>query len=168
MRGWQDGGSRTARARRPPARYGAAGWTERPLATGPTGWHMGAWGVGSFENDGALDFLAGLEEEQELEVVEEAIDAVIDVDFIDSDEASAAVAAVEVVAAMAGAAAPRLPKEIGAWARAQGAPSAELVASAKAALDAILKKSELRDLWDEGDEADRWAEGVRALSARLG
>ncbi|MBL8616038.1 MAG: DUF4259 domain-containing protein [Deltaproteobacteria bacterium] len=128
---------------------------------------MGAWGTGSFENDDALDFLAGLEEEQDLEVVEDAIDAVIDVDYVDSDAASAAVAAVEVVAAMLGKAAPRLPKEIAAWARSQGAPEAELVDAAKKALDVVLNKSELRNLWDDSEDADRWAEVIKGLAARL-
>lgn len=128
---------------------------------------MGAWGTGSFENDDALDFLAGLEEEQDLEVVEDAIDAVIDVDYVDSDAASAAVAAVEVVAAMLGKAAPRLPKEIAAWARSQGAPEAELVEAAKKALDVVLNKSELRNLWDDSEDADRWAEVIKGLAARL-
>jgi hypothetical protein len=128
---------------------------------------MGAWGTGSFENDDALDFLAGLEEEEDLEVVEDAIDAVIDVDYVDSDAASAAVAAVEVVAAMLGKAAPRLPKEIAAWARSQGAPEAELVDAAKKALDVVLNKSELRNLWDDSEDADRWAEVIKGLAARL-
>lgn len=128
---------------------------------------MGAWGTGSFENDDALDFLAGLEEEEDLEVVEDAIDAVIDVDYVDSDAASAAVAAVEVVAAMLGKAAPRLPKEIAAWARGQGAPEAELVEAAKKALDVVLNKSELRNLWDDSEDAERWAEAIKGLAARL-
>ena len=111
--------------------------------------------------------VVGLEEEEDLEVVEDAIDAVIDVDYVDSDAASAAVAAVEVVAAMLGKAAPRLPKEIAAWARAQGAPEAELVEAAKKALDVVLNKSELRNLWDDSEDAERWAEVIKGLAARL-
>ena len=129
---------------------------------------MGAWGTGSFENDDALDFLAGLDEEEDADAVIETLEAAVEADYLEAPDASAAVAAAEVVAAMLGKAAPRLPKEVAAWALSQGAPDAELLAAAKGALGVVLENSELKDLWEDGDEAARWADGVKALLARLG
>ncbi len=128
---------------------------------------MGAWGTGSFENDDALDFLAGLDEEEDTDAVLDALDAVADADYLEAPEASVAVAAAEVVAAMLGKPAPRLPKELAAWARTQGAPEPELLTAATKALNAVLEKSELKDLWDDSEETERWVTGVKALLARL-
>ena len=129
---------------------------------------MGAWGTGSFENDDAMDWLAEVEDAEDTDLVLDTLQAVLDSDYVEADDASRAVAAAEVVAAMLGKGAPRLPKEVAAWAKGQGAPDAELVTAAKAALKVVLEGSELRSLWDDSDEADRWEAGIKALIARLG
>ena len=48
-----------------------------------------------------------------------------------------------------------------------GAPDPELTESARAAVSAILARSELQELWDESDDAQAWREWVTGLRARL-
>ena len=64
---------------------------------------MGAWGVESFDNDGAGDFLDQVVYGDNLDAVYEAFQTVLDNDdYIVVDDAQAAVAAGEVVALLLG------------------------------------------------------------------
>jgi hypothetical protein len=126
---------------------------------------MGAWGNGSFENDRALDWaremLAG---DQPLAAVEFALDESTGVDYLEADEGSAAIAAAEVVAGLAGRSRGTMPEAITAWVTKQPEPTDELLALAiKAVRRVLADDSELRELWEEGDEGDDWRGDVEEL-----
>jgi hypothetical protein len=127
---------------------------------------MGAWGAGTLENDNAMDFLAGFEDEPEVDALLEIFEAVTEAEYIDADDAFAAIAAAEIVAAMQGKGSPRLPKEIKTWA-AENKPDAELLAAAKAALAAV-PQSEAGELWEDSPETDRWLANLKNLTDRIG
>jgi hypothetical protein len=131
---------------------------------------MGAWGVGSFDNDDALDWVISLEKSEDLSVVIKALDAVTDVtdDYLDASDCCAALAAAEVVAALAGDPSPSLPKEVTTWLSAHHSVEAAVQNKAKHAVRAILTDSELRELWEEVDEFDQWYATSNDLLQRLG
>jgi hypothetical protein len=61
---------------------------------------MGTWGVNSFDNDNAADWVWELEEADDLSVVEEAIERVLDCgdELVESPDAEVAIAAADVLA----------------------------------------------------------------------
>lgn len=63
---------------------------------------MGAWGTGSFENDDAADWVAGLDAISPEELTRILIAAADDPEYLEGPAASVAVAAAEVVAALEG------------------------------------------------------------------
>lgn len=77
---------------------------------------MGAWGLESFENDDALDWLADLEQADDEQFLVETLTAAIEeAGYLEIGGASNAIAAAEVVAALAGHPAPSLPEAAAAW-----------------------------------------------------
>lgn len=128
---------------------------------------MGAWGVGSFENDGALDWLADLQDEG-LAAVRRALSAVVDAaEQPDAPDSCNALAAAEVVATLAGKPCADLPAEVQDWCKGKGPPAAELRAQAQAAVDAVLADSELKELFAETDNFGEWTAAVADLRSRL-
>lgn len=137
---------------------------------------MGIWGHGSFENDGALDWLAKLEADG-IEAIREALQPNTD-QYIEVDDASYVIAAAEVVATVRGHGAEDLPDKITAWIESNVSSIAdEDVALARKAVARIRESSELQELWaDHGPEnawerytanlLDRLARSVRAKSDR--
>ncbi len=134
---------------------------------------MGAWDVGTFDNDTASDWAYELHGAEDLALVESAIEAVLITasDYLDADEACEALAACEVIARLRGRWGVRSPhtEAVDAWVEAHPlSPSDELLAHARQAIDRILAEaSELRELWDESDERDQWRAAVAELRARL-
>lgn len=128
---------------------------------------MGAWGVGSFENDDAMDFAGSL---SDLTAVESAFEALEreGVDYLQGPECSVAVAAAEVVAALGGRPAELLPEEVADWTRGRPAAAPRLVRRARAAVERVLAGSELRDLWGESDSWTEWSGRMADLKSRLG
>ena len=133
---------------------------------------MGTWGNGSFENDDAADFMADLTDVADLRLVSDALAAVLAAeDYLEAPEACLGIAAAEVVAAAAGrpTAAAQKEEELTEWlARIAPEMSPDLIKQAIQALDRIVgEQSELRELWEEADEADAWQATVMALKAKL-
>ena len=133
---------------------------------------MGAWGIQSFANDDAMDWLPILESSDDFTAVHDALDAVADSggDYLEAPECSVALAAAEVVAAMRGRASPDLPAKVMAWVEARGGQmDPALVDLGRRAVDAVRGRSELSELWDEADPEDRdaWRAVVADLRARL-
>ena len=131
---------------------------------------MGAWGHGSFENDSALDWMdnafrpggAAAVEAALRYVAESAEDANIDV-----DEASAVVAAAEFVAAARDGDLSRLGTAQNDFAaHRQSLTSPRLLPLARKALARVLRKSELQELWSEGQDKS-WLDEMNNLLARL-
>lgn len=131
---------------------------------------MGAWGLGSFENDTALDWAGDLMETRGLSVLKKALD-IAPGQSLDADEGSEAIAAAEIVAALIGRgrANDDLPEEVAAWLPTlQSLDAQSLRGMAVQALDAVLSQdSELRELWAETEDFEAWKGDVEALRALL-
>ena len=130
---------------------------------------MGAWGAGSFENDDAMDWIGGLAPGSGVNDVRAALVPVTLADdhYVEAPDCSIAIAAAEAVAAARGRPMPSLPEEVSAWAKTETKLAPELVELARAAVDRIARKSELKDLWDESDSADAWRARISDLRKRL-
>lgn len=126
---------------------------------------MGTWGHGSFENDDALDWLTELSNVSQLD---EAFDAVIDGGYVEASEGWVAIAAGEVVAALNGRGSDNLPNEALNWISGRPKPSASLLAKASQAVEQILVKGELQELWEESPENNAgWRASLNDLRQRL-
>lgn len=124
---------------------------------------MGAWGPGSFENDYAMDFATQIESAEDL-IAELSISS--PEDPIDADHASRIVVVAECVAAMRGHPHPALPKDLLEKLEAFGRPGKSLFHHSRDHLAAVLKRSELRELWDESGAA-AFVESIHDLIGRL-
>lgn len=130
---------------------------------------MGAWGIGNFENDEAMDWIYELEDSKDFAVLERALKAVTrdESGAADIFDASAALAAAEVVAALLGFPPDDLPEEVESWIDGKPEPPNNLVALAQRAVEAVKQKSELRDLWEESESLDEWTEVLNDTQSRL-
>jgi hypothetical protein len=131
---------------------------------------MGTWGVGSFDNDEAADFISEILETNDLELLEVALNQSIpeinDDSLLDSGKACRALVSAELIAAIRGFAG-FLPEDLGKWLVNKGTPTSELRLVAHSAVLRVLNDSELRELWEETDEYDLWKDSVRELLGRL-
>ncbi len=135
---------------------------------------MGSWDVGSFGNDGAVDWTYGLEKVRDLSYVEAALDRVLAqgiADEVPADAAESAIAAAEVIARLKGnwGEEDSYSQTADAWVRAHRiAPPPALVAKTVAALDRVVAApSELLELWNEAEEQGGWVEAVAELKRRV-
>jgi hypothetical protein len=131
---------------------------------------MGAWGHGSFENDSALDWVEHAFKPGGAAAVEAALrfaaESAEDA-YLDVDEASAAVAAAELVAAARDGDLSKLGSARNYFAaQQQSLASAHLLPLARRALERVLRKSELQELWSEGQDKS-WLNEMTNLLARL-
>lgn len=135
---------------------------------------MGTWSHEPFGNDTANDWAYELEGQSDFSLVAQAIQNVLDTgaDYLDSDLAVEAVAASEVLAKALGRGtqSDAYTEKVDAWIKAMtNAPSPDLLFKAQQALTRILgPDSELRELWEESDDFERWSSSVKALQAALG
>jgi len=129
---------------------------------------MGAWSHESFGNDDAMDWIAELEAEG-LPAAGGALAAIEQLAPEDREApiCSSALAAAEVVAALRGKPAAGLPDEVRQWVAEHPGDPGALTLAARRAVDAIVAQSELRELWEEGDEFETWQAAVAELRARL-
>lgn len=131
--------------------------------------HAGAWGVGSFENDSALDWVYELETANSVAFLNTTFDRVRNSEYIEVDDCSAALAAADIVASMNSNAFSHLPTDVQAWAKTHSNQlSYELKASAREAVSACtnIDSSELAQLWEESDPAE-WSRYIAQLKQRL-
>lgn len=131
---------------------------------------MGAWGAGSFENDDALDFLAGLKAHAGWEPVRRALDAIDpSADEIDASEGAVALAAAELVAASRGHPPADLPPDGARFAATAGPADENLVGAASLAVLTVSgDASELKELWADSDDPAVWNQAVGDLIERVG
>ncbi len=128
---------------------------------------MGAWDVGSFDNDDAEDWAAEFEESPSMSAVIESLERAIASRYVEAPEGSIAIAAAEVVAAVAGNASPALPAGIAAWAARQPRQGgSERLARKAVARVSMGKSSELRELWEDSTPAE-WQAAIAELEERL-
>ena len=130
---------------------------------------MGAWGVGSFENDHALDWVIDLEESKGIDVIESAIASIERNDgYLENWECSNAIAAAEIVAAFRGNARSDRDDEIKTWISNNPLSIDDnLRDRALNAVKRIASQSELQQLWKEVEEYEDWQKDVEGLIKRL-
>ena len=109
---------------------------------------MGTWGPGAFENDAALDFVREIESAQDLA---DALTIRGPEQPIDVDTACRIVVVAECVAAMRGHPSDDMPEALAERVGALGRPSRSLFHHARSQLSAVMRRSELAELWAEGD-----------------
>jgi hypothetical protein len=133
---------------------------------------MGAWGVDAFDNDSANDWAYGLNDVDDLSLIESAIDDIVEdeEDYLDADLATDALAACEVLARLLGNAGKHnaFTEKVNAWVAAHPLkPPATLIRRAHKAIDRIAgDESELHELWSESGDA-AWLASVNDLRSRL-
>ena len=129
---------------------------------------MGAWSHASFGNDDALDFIAEVEEDGEPAIANafEVVNFLKPDDYLEAPDASVALAAAELVAARRGKPPADFPPQAAALVervKDHRTLSEEAITAARRVLD----YSELKDLWAEGGEPDKWRADVLDLIERL-
>ena len=150
---------------------------------------MGAWEAGNFENDTAMDWIGDLRESGSASSVRTALMQVTAQStppqpsfvgrllgrrpvepYLEAPTASEALAAAEIVACWLGHPLPKLPDGVAEWAREHARDfSPEFVQLARQVVTIIKTKSELKDLWEEGDAkiASEWHTVIADLERRL-
>lgn len=132
---------------------------------------MTAGGVGTFDNEDAVEWISGFGGDGANGVVEafEAINDLEKGDYIEADVAAYALAAAEVVAAARDGDTSRLPKEAVASLKenASKVNEAALLAPARKAVLRVLKNSELTEQWADTPDHEDWEDDVRELLERL-
>jgi len=150
---------------------------------------MGAWATGNFENDSALDWIGSLRESGSASAVRTALRQVIEQSkpqdpsfvgrllgrrpvepYLEAPIACEGLAAAEIVACWLGHPPLTLPEGVDAWARDHaGEVTAEYFELARQAVATIKTKSELKDLWENGDAANgtEWHTVIADLESRL-
>jgi hypothetical protein len=128
---------------------------------------MGAWGTAAFDNDDASDWVYDLEK-RGLEAIEAAIADVEGATDLEMPTDANAIAAGEVVAAAMGRPVDGLRDDIAALAKAIGRDlTPEHVSRARAAVQRVIARSELAELWDETAQGGEWRRSVDDLVLRL-
>ncbi|AFL74297.1 DUF4259 domain-containing protein [Thiocystis violascens] len=132
---------------------------------------MGAWSHEPFGNDDANDWAHGLEDANDLSLIESALDNALEAEeYLEAPEASEAVAAVEVVAKLLGKGTQTdsYTEKVDEWVKSVSArPDAALIAKARRTLERVLgENSELRELWEESGAED-WLDSIRSLQSAI-
>lgn len=124
---------------------------------------MGAWGVGSFDNDESRDWLANLRESPRpgWRIIDHTLRNARTKET--SDELRA-VAAAEIVAVAAGHSPLRIPTEAIEIARTLGTPPASIVTEAHAVIGLLINESELKELFENDPD---WLQEMESLRQRL-
>lgn len=132
---------------------------------------MGSWGLGTFENDDALDWLEELKDSPALAPLAFAFESVLESGEggnIEIPEASIALAAAEVLAALLGNPGGELPEEIRGWlVGKEDAIAPDLVERAREAITRVSDYSELLEAIEESDDAADWKHEIVDLLVRL-
>lgn len=137
---------------------------------------MGAWGVGSFENDTAMDWAAevrsGADVAKPFERLKRDTDAHgTDPELVvDADYACELLAAAECVATMMGRRGRDFPGELAERLAGAGEPDSLLFHQARNAVLHVMRNSELAELWEEATpdaEPNEWLAELTRLIDRL-
>jgi hypothetical protein len=135
---------------------------------------MGCWAIDAFGNDDAADWAYGLEECNDLSLIESTLDKVLAVtseEYLEAPYASEALAAIEVIARLQGHWGERnaYTETVDSWVeKTKLKPSQALMQKAYRTIERILSdQSELRELWEESEEFDAWRASVEELKSRV-
>ncbi|PRY80265.1 uncharacterized protein DUF4259 [Yoonia maritima] len=136
---------------------------------------MGAWGVGSLDNDGSQDWLTDFNEfgaSAASDILDACSDAIAS-GYVESDIGSAIVALAEVVVAALGKPDEDLADQLEEPVENHKDALLDIdnvqarTSEALEALTADADSSELYDLWQEADELEQWLSQISALRTRL-
>ena len=134
---------------------------------------MGAWSADAFGNDDACDWAFGLENANDLSLVESTLDTVLShgTEYVEAPEASEALAAIEAIARLQGNWGERnaYTEPVDEWVeKTKLQPSAALTKKAHLVIERILaENSELKELWQESEEYEAWQAFVAELKSRV-
>jgi hypothetical protein len=133
---------------------------------------MGAWSVGSFENDDALDFLAEITESDDLSLIRKVFDNVItSTEYVEAPDACQAIVGAEIIAAAIGrpTAEAQQNTSLNQWlTQIQPTIDNALIVQAIEALTLILApNSELRELWEDSEYYAEWKSAMIELRQQL-
>lgn len=132
---------------------------------------MGAWEIGNFDNDDAMDWLGGLADSDDDSPVSLILEAVSEADgdeYLEAPDCACALAAAEVVAAALGAPSPKLPPEAAEWVAANKLLDPYgMGKAALACVERVAASSELKELMEEAGDGETWNAIQRDLADRL-
>jgi hypothetical protein len=133
---------------------------------------VGAWGIGTFENDTALDWTGDFEDDPSITALEAAFETIAPGTYAESDACSSALAAAELVAWAKHAGLPDFEpgtKTVRFLAALKSADVARLAAVAASTVTRIGSESELQELWEESQEnrPTAWHGVLAELRSRL-
>jgi hypothetical protein len=130
---------------------------------------MGAWDMGSFDNDPALDWLIELLDIEDPAYIDQTLDRALvgeaKPEFYDCRDV---IAAAEIVAILIGRPPKEIPDDAREWLTEHAfEPPPPLRAKARRAVARIKEFSELRDEWEQTTYFDAWLAAVNDLELRL-
>lgn len=134
---------------------------------------MGTWSVDPFGNDDAADWAYELEEAEDIEPIQAAIEAVLEAgdEYLEAPDAAIAIAAIDVLGRLMGRAgeSSTYTEAIDTWVeKVDIVPEEEVLYQALQALDRIVaENSELRELWEESDDFEAWNASMQSLRSRI-
>lgn len=129
---------------------------------------MGSWGFGVFEDDTALDELGDFVVRPSMKRLGEMLDAVTSKPYPDDAIASRALVAAELVAALRGRPSHQLPEDAKTWVAGEStALPIVLARKALRALAAVVRKSEVKDVWEDAGSLSQWRRSMDDLKRRL-
>ncbi|TGE18040.1 DUF4259 domain-containing protein [Hymenobacter elongatus] len=130
---------------------------------------MGTWGYYNFDNDAAADFAGDFRDDHSEAMLYEALATAAEEEgALEAAEASEALAAAEIVAAILGKPAKDFPADlIPVIVKLDAAESEDLRELATAAVEAVVRKSELQELWAGKDDYANWQQLQHDLLERL-
>ena len=132
---------------------------------------MGTWGVGTFENDDAADWLYELQSSEDGSMLQAALEGSATPDsYLEAPEGVQILCACEILASLQGQPDPDLPAGVEDWVQEhKSLDVCSLLLIACKQIDRVLDdRSELRELWQENEaEFPIWRESVLALKAKL-
>lgn len=140
---------------------------------------MGAWDVGHFDNDSALDWVQDILEGNDLKQVKKLLSSIANPkgifgffkskeNYLDADQACYGLVAGEVIATIIGKPSDELPDDLMEWIQSNDfSVTKPEIDMARKAIVRIKEDSELRELWVESDEFEEWKQKVEDLERRL-
>jgi hypothetical protein len=136
---------------------------------------MGAWGIGNFENDDAGDWVYDLEKSKDKSILHKALNSVLENSgYIEAPECCEALAAAEVIYSGLSSDHSGISEEVIKWlVKKPGLFKKPITFEASDAIKAIetinkiLHSSELKELWEESDEFEKWNEIENSLIEKL-
>jgi len=129
---------------------------------------MGTWGINTFDNDDAADWLYDLEESEDLSLIEDTLEK-SKTDYLEAPEGCEILAASEIFLALLGNKRKNLPEIAKEWlSNNKKLDPTKLKKKAIKAIDKVLSEdSELNELWQDSDKYKAWRKNVEQMKTDL-